>query len=195
MDIHPTLDDFRILHGNVTKEKFLAKFRDPFLVIDLGALLPDGGDFRALSATSSERPTETRVRSAARNPRIEVAILAKTGRNSFGNMITLGRAKTNDVVVPHGSVSKFHAFFRKDFATGLMAVWDAGSKFGTRMNGTDLKTGEGTTVESGAALVLGRAIRATYFAPDEFYEYMHLMARLKTAGRAASSRPAPPPAP
>jgi hypothetical protein len=188
MDFHPTLDDFRILHGNVSKDKFQTVFRDPFLVVDLGGLLPETADFRTLAATSNERPTEMRLRTGAKNPRLEVAVLTKTGRNSFGNMVTLGRAKTNDVVVPHSSISKFHAFFRKDFTTGCMSLWDAGSKFGTRLNGNDVKTGEGSALESGAAVLLGRAVRAIYYAPDEFYEYMHLMSRLKSAGKSDTAR-------
>jgi hypothetical protein len=191
MDFHPSLEEFKALHGNVSKEKFLGKFHDPFLVVDLGGLVADSHDFRTLASTSQERPTELREKAAAAAPRPVVAILTKTGRNSFNNMITLGRAGNNDVVVPHASISKFHSFFRKDFSTGLLSVWDAGSKYGTSVNGILVKQGQGAPLESGATLVLARSVPATYFTPDEFYEYMFLVTKLKgvSAGTARIKRP------
>ena len=191
MDFHPSLEQFKALHGNVSKEKFLGKFHDPFLVVDLGGLMVENLGFRTLASTSQERPTELREKAAASSPRPVVAILAKTGRNSFNNMITLGRAGNNDVVVPHASISKFHSFFRKDFSTGLLSVWDAGSKYGTSLNGVLVKQGLGAPLESGATLLLARSVQATFFTPDEFYEYMYLVAKLKgaSAGTAKLKRP------
>lgn len=192
MDFHPNLEQFKALHGNVTKEKFLGKFRDPFLVLDLAGLVPEGHDFQTLAATSQERPTEMRERAAAKGPRPVVAMLVKSGRNAFNNMITLGRASNNDVVVPQGSISKFHAFFRMDTVKGLFSVWDAGSKFGTAVNGKALKQGECAALESGAIVVLARIVQATFFTPDEFYEYMYLMARLRRPGGGDTARLAKP---
>jgi pSer/pThr/pTyr-binding forkhead associated (FHA) protein len=51
-------------------------------------------------------------------------------------MVTVGRARNNDIVVPDALVSKFHAFFRQ--LDGEWALADAGSANGTRIGDVEL---------------------------------------------------------
>jgi len=64
-------------------------------------------------------------------------------------MITVGRTRNNDIVLPDESVSKFHAFFREADATEppapadgprRMLLQDAGSRNGTLFNGGPVPT-------------------------------------------------------
>src|SRR5579871_5491053 len=73
--------------------------------------------------------------------------LRSTGRSPYPSMITVGRTRNNDVILPDESVSKFHAFFREvpgstpDTAPSFV-VQDAGSRNGTTMGGKPVPTGK-----------------------------------------------------
>lgn len=53
---------------------------------------------------------------------------------AFSERVSVGRARNNDVVLRHGSVSKFHAWLRCD-EDGYFYVGDAASRNGTLANG------------------------------------------------------------
>lgn len=65
-----------------------------------------------------------------------VFVLAKSVRNPFGDMLTIGRAENNDLVIHDKEVSKFHAYFREEKA-GLRLI-DARSTNGTFIDGHKL---------------------------------------------------------
>ena len=70
-------------------------------------------------------------------------------------MITVGRARNNDIVVPDGLVSKFHAFFRQ-LDDGDWGLADAGSANGTRLVELDLlPKGQPERVRPGDKIVFG----------------------------------------
>jgi pSer/pThr/pTyr-binding forkhead associated (FHA) protein len=63
--------------------------------------------------------------------------LVKSKRNAYGSMITLGRARNNDVIIRATKVSKLHASFHcKERDTYFLE--DMGSKNGTVVNGSRL---------------------------------------------------------
>jgi len=72
--------------------------------------------------------------------------ILSTGRSPYPRMITVGRTRNNDIVLPDESVSKFHAFFREpDEAAATteppaMLLQDAGSRNGTMFNGAIVPT-------------------------------------------------------
>jgi hypothetical protein len=69
-----------------------------------------------------------------------------TGRSPYPRMITVGRTRNNDIVLPDESVSKFHAFFREPDETAppseasAVLLQDAGSRNGTLFNGAPVPT-------------------------------------------------------
>jgi hypothetical protein len=84
-----------------------------------------------------------------------------TGRSPYPRMITVGRTRNNDIVLPDESVSKFHAFFRdadeQDASKSLgLRVQDAGSRNGTALNGIRVPTAK---QGSAMALTLGDKLR------------------------------------
>ena len=54
----------------------------------------------------------------------------KTDRNGFVDMISVGRTANNDIVIPDRSVSKFHAYFKKDIFAEVMTIVDGGAARG-----------------------------------------------------------------
>jgi hypothetical protein len=74
---------------------------------------------------------------------------------AFESMITVGRTKTNDIVLPDNSVSKVHAFFKLDGEK--LEIADAGSRNGTWVNKEKLVSkGPGVAIESGKHVKFGR---------------------------------------
>jgi hypothetical protein len=65
--------------------------------------------------------------------------------------ITIGRARNKDVVLRHGSVSKFHAWFELD-ARGRLFIADSGSRNGTRINGALISPRALTQVSAGTKI-------------------------------------------
>ncbi|MHC4597579.1 MAG: FHA domain-containing protein [Planctomycetota bacterium] len=105
---------------------------------------------------------------------IFVAQVLKGGRNAFHNMITVGRTPNNDIVVPHPCVSKFHAFFREEAPGEGLNLWDAGSSYGTKVDGKRLGKTRGLLLKGREVIVFAESVRATYLLSRDFYDYMRL---------------------
>ena len=174
-----SLKEFRAQIDSMDRETFVRKHSVTFLLIDTGGMHEPTQEFLTFAATSTEKRPTQRVRRGGNPSEILVAPLVKSDRNEFHNMITMGRAANNDIVASHPSVSKFHAFFRKDPSTGRSTLWDAGSKFGTKMKGGLLPQGQGGPLKSGDVLFLADAVKVTYFEPGDLFEYMNLSDRLR----------------
>lgn len=92
----------------------------------------------------------------------------RTGRSPFPNFISVGRAKSNDVIVEDESVSKFHAFFRRA-ENGQFVLQDGGSKNGTHVDDEqvpDKTAGGPTVVESGMRVRFGNVEMTFLLAPE-----------------------------
>ncbi len=80
--------------------------------------------------------------------------LCKRGADTvFMERVTVGRARNNDIVLRHKTVSKFHAWWEYD-ATGVLWLRDAESKNFSMVNGSLLQT-ERVRIEMGAKVRFG----------------------------------------
>lgn len=102
--------------------------------------------------------------------------------NPFTMGVTIGRTATNDMAVPHRSVSRFHAYFRQDTRTGAWSVVDAESKNGTWVGPLKIKPNRPEAVTDGTHLRFG-SIEVKWLLPATFIT--ELEARM-------SDRPRPP---
>jgi hypothetical protein len=82
---------------------------------------------------------------------------------AFTERVSVGRARNNDVVLRHESVSKFHAWFVRDEGD-VYYVADASSHNGTTLNGTSLVGGSPTRVNNGDVIRFG-GVEITYCEP------------------------------
>ena len=73
---------------------------------------------------------------------------------AFSERISVGRARNNDVVLRHESVSKFHAWLRRD-DNDVFYVADAGSRNGSFVNGEAIEGGAPVALTAGDALRFG----------------------------------------
>jgi hypothetical protein len=85
-------------------------------------------------------------------PYFVVAIEKRNPAASFLEEVTVGRARRNDIVLRHPSVSKLHATFHLD-RLGAIGLEDAGSKNGCTINGERFKGR--IDISSGDTLCLG----------------------------------------
>ena len=82
--------------------------------------------------------------------------LAKRAGQAFSGTILLGRAATNDICVPHTSISKLHARLRLNGAEVLLS--DASSSNGTIVNGDTVGAGAEVPLESGDLVRFGACV-------------------------------------
>ena len=95
---------------------------------------------------------------------LEVYPLTKKPGASFPDRITIGRTSNNDVVVADTSVSRLHAYVRRDGTRWVVA--DAGSKNGSWLAGATLEARRETPLPSRAILRLGDVDLMFYVASD-----------------------------
>ena len=96
-----------------------------------------------------------------------VVFVAKSERNPFGNLLTVGRASTNDLCIPIATVSKVHGAF-----TNVGAQWrltDQRSKNGTFVDVLRLAPGATTNLEDGVLVSFGAEARAIFYTPRALY--------------------------
>lgn len=105
----------------------------------------------------------------------QVFSLAKSDRNPFANMITVGRAANNDVVLAHSSVSKMHAHLSSSAAFGWV-ITDNKSTNGTFVEGMRLPSGGKAPVPDGTAILFSPDVRATFHKPEGLFQ---LLARIR----------------
>jgi pSer/pThr/pTyr-binding forkhead associated (FHA) protein len=80
-----------------------------------------------------------------------VHVVEKTKRNPFADMITVGRASNNDIVIADSEVSKFHAYFKR---VSELRLFDAGSTNGTKIDGRGVGK-EGSPIPTLARISFG----------------------------------------
>lgn len=153
-----------------TRETFLKEHALPLLVVEIkdervgegfGTKLVEGGE-EALEPMTAP-PTFT-----ARST--HVFSVEKSDRNGFVDMIAVGRTSNNDIVIPDRSVSKFHAYFKKElFAERYMLV-DGGSSNGTAIGTRRLTPRSSAPVPSGTRIWFGPLVRALFLDPGAFWD-------------------------
>ena len=105
--------------------------------------------------------------------------------NVFTERISVGRARTNDIVLRHHSVSKFHAWFERD-EDDRFYVSDAKSTNATLLNGTDITGASQVQVSPGDEIRFGNIV--TLFCPAEIlWDAVMVGAGAPSSSRSASS--------
>lgn len=97
-------------------------------------------------------------------------VTKRPGSNVFTSMVTIGRARNNDIELKTSAVSKFHAYVT--LGPDGPTLVDAGSTFGTYVGGRRLTPrGERHPLQTGDVLRLG-AVTMTYLEPAAFYAHL-----------------------
>jgi len=148
-----------------TCEEFTAQNPHPFVVAETAGTR--GG--LTFETTNDVNDVHKLVAAATARP---VYPVKKSGRNKFGNVITLGRAANNDVIVSEPSVSKFHAYFNERLDSGGFELVDAGSTFGTKVKEFRLEPDQPHPLRSGDKITLGEAVLLTFYLPADLHSQL-----------------------
>jgi pSer/pThr/pTyr-binding forkhead associated (FHA) protein len=157
-----------------TREEFIEQFPVPFLEVELLSN-PDGSDVSETKSTQRgilKGKTKEGQAIIVRNEDLYVSTVEKSGRNTFHDRITLGRAGNNDIFVPHLAVSKLHGYFRYDDESGKYTLSDVGSTNGTTIGGDRLEPNQPYTLESGIVILLGGHVRTLFRLPGDFFTHL-----------------------
>ena len=177
MELYTTLGEYMKANASEEKRRFTAKFPHPFLLVDLSQPKAGSGGFATFQGPGDSQKSTDFDAVIEGSARLLVMPVVKTGRNTFKDMVTVGRASNNDLVISNGSVSKFHAFFRKDPVAERFKVFDAGSSYGTRVNNETVPPNQGMQVASSDTVVFAKIVPATFFASADLHDYMQLLMR------------------
>lgn len=110
----------------------------------------------------------------ARGPQgtLELHVLELRERFPARNELKLGRSLDNDAVLEDLTVSRTHAFFRREPHTGVWHVVDAGSHNGTFVGGVLIVPGRPTPLFDRSALRFGR-VEVSFLQAAAFEQYVH----------------------
>ncbi|MBX3472459.1 MAG: FHA domain-containing protein [Planctomycetes bacterium] len=149
-----------VAHKN-TREQFVRAHPEPVFVIEPFVASAEGpGKFGTIAgpAGSGQETSVARIKKRA-------------GANAFDMMVTIGRARNNDIEVRAQDVSKFHAYIM--FAPGGEAsITDAGSTYGTFVRGRQLRPREDKVpLAPGDEVKLGSVVMR-YHTPASFFDYL-----------------------
>ena len=95
---------------------------------------------------------------------MEIYPLVKKPGASFPDRITIGRTSNNDIVVADASISRLHAYVRRDGKQWVVA--DGGSKNGSWLKGATLEARRERPLESRCVLRIGDVDLTFYLAAD-----------------------------
>lgn len=184
-------DELLSLSRKLGPREFLATYPRPALLLEpfsaarSGIDTPSRGTPTFRSGESSTEILAADVAAAimdslgkAVDPDAQVGWLVKSDRNPFGALLTVGRARNNDVIVEHPTISKVHAIFTCDAAGWSVA--DHGSTNGTFLNGVRLPDRWKRDVQDGDSVRLGQEIMARFFGADAL---LNLCTMLRTQRR------------
>jgi hypothetical protein len=160
----PRQNELQRLAHELSRVEFAARWSHPFIVLGSFeeemlfefrtraapspfATIPDATQEKISTLTEDDPVKEAREAG-------EVFPVVKSPGNPYTDRISLGRAKSCDIVLRHGHVSKLHAHFLRD-PDGGWVLRDADSTNGTFRNGARLGRGELLAIHTGDMLRFG----------------------------------------
>lgn len=88
----------------------------------------------------------------------------------LGLVVTIGRARGNDIALFDATVSKLHALFRKD-EEGVVWLFDPGSRNGTFVGGAKLRVGTQHRLGEAELIQLG-GVKVLYKGPVALHRFL-----------------------
>jgi hypothetical protein len=98
--------------------------------------------------------------------------VAKSNRNPFHDMITVGRAANNDIVLADPTISKIHCYFRQG-SKGEWILTDLGSRNGTLVNGRRLTPKESCFIFDGTCIAFAGEITVQFKTPEGLWRIIN----------------------
>ncbi|MHC5036067.1 MAG: FHA domain-containing protein [Planctomycetota bacterium] len=180
MDPHIKIDAFLDAYAEMPKNVFLTRFYHPVLIVSMVALgVDEDGTARGAAGWPFSKSTIMEGNSSGTTSVVTRVIPLEKGESGMGSQISIGRGRENDVVILNPSVSRRHALIDLEGPSGQATLTDAGSSYGTTLNGAGLQAKAAYPLESGAVIVMGQSAHCTFLTPPDLYDYMKALLRIR----------------
>jgi hypothetical protein len=185
---HRTIHDYIPLAQQQSADQFAQRYNHPFL---FGREVLEE-EFRFSTLVTEEPSVEPRNADGSKTTgtgatgelkiRHWVIAVKKPATSAGQDRIFLGRAESNDICVPHKTVSKLHSYFQRDLDNAnKWFVVDTGSANGTKHNGMRIPPRAKVVLVDGDTIVFGRCV-------FQFFTARSLHERLLSLAEGAESR-------
>lgn len=172
MSSHKNVHDYIPIAKAATADSFAQRYNHPFL---FGREVLEE-EFRFSTLVTNEPSMEPKSSenaiptSGAFKIRHWVIGLKKPATQAGQDRIFVGRAESNDVSIPHKTISKLHAYFQRDSDNPTKwYVIDTGSANGTKHNGMRIPPRAKVALVDGDTIVFGRCV-FQYFSARTMHE-------------------------
>jgi len=105
------------------------------------------------------------------NPVVFLVAKSDSQPNPFQEGVSVGRASVNDVVLPHKSISRFHAYLQREPTSARWALADAASRNGTMADGVPLPANVPSLLGGANRLRIGH-LDLTFLSPEAFVRWL-----------------------
>ena len=166
--------------SGLTSSLFQTKYNYPVL------LWPQAGDwmedtafqFETFSSEySDELPGEISPSTESQIYETLVIEITKHASSAPANMICLGRAANNDIVVANKTVSKLHTYFVASEEGDSYEIVDANSTNGTLVNNKRLVAYKNKSLFNRDNIQFGPSIQMVYLTSEGFYDLLQQLHR------------------
>jgi len=166
--------------SGLTSSLFQTKYKCPVL------LWPQAGDwiedtafqFETFSSEySDELPGEISPSTESQIYETLVIEIAKHASSAPVNMICLGRAANNDIVITNKTVSKLHTYFVAPAEEDSYEIVDANSTNGTLVNNKRLVAYKNKSLVNRDNIQFGPSIQMVYLTSEGFYDLLQQLHR------------------
>ena len=166
--------------AGLTSKLFLQKFEYPFL------LWPRGGDWvedttfqfeTFCGEYSDELPEEISPTSKSQIYETLVIEIRKRASSAPVNMICVGRAANNDIVLVNRTVSKLHTYFVVAEQKDSYEIVDANSTNGTVVNNSRLVPYKNQPLFNRDHIQFGPSVQMLYLTSQGFYDLLQQVQR------------------
>lgn len=147
------------------KDRFRKMYPHPFLVV----VKRPPEDREWMDPRTAESKLSDISEIEMRSQSGEALAVAKSNRNAFKSVITVGRARNNDIVLRAPKISKLHAQFVTD--EDGCDLMDLGSANGTTINGVPLRKDQSVRLNNGDEVAFWR-YTFEFHDLDSFMEHL-----------------------
>jgi FHA domain len=157
-----TFESYRAEARRLDREAFEAQHPFPLLLVSAVADLDEETGTRT-AASSVVDPSEV-------TPLAVAPVRKLPGANKLPDLITIGRASTNDLRLRAPGVPKYHAYLRQ--TEDGMLLTDAGSTNGTHVNGSPLTPKQDSILLQPGDELLQGDLSAIFHSAGSFHDYV-----------------------
>ncbi len=165
-----SIEDFKREIAGLAVEQFVQQYSYPFLLV---GGIADSERMYEEFGTSDDMPITIQMPQLVTQWILKeksIFPIKKKGRGSAFSFVSIGRSRTNDIVLNVGAISKLHAVIQK--VGEAYTLMDSGSRNGTFVNGIPLDANKPVLLNDGDLISFASVIPARFLVPSSVYQWV-----------------------